>query len=92
MNIDLKGTIKLVFPERKVNDKLSIREAVLTIDEETKYPQDISIQAINTKMSLLDGFKTGDKVIVKCNLKGYSANDKYFVQLTLWDITNKNRE
>lgn len=91
MNIDLKGVIKVIFNEVQITDNLSKKEFVVTIDGDSKYPQDICIQAINTKIDLLKEYKTGDLVIVKCNLKGKESKSKYYNQISLWEIQNKNR-
>ena len=88
MNVELQGTLKVIFDEVQISDNLSKKEVVITIDENTTYPQDISIQAINSKIDLLKNFKMGEKVIVKCNLKGKASNGKYFNHLNIWDITH----
>ena len=41
--MNLKGTIKLINNPQKVSDKLTKQQMVLTIDEDTKYPQNIAI-------------------------------------------------
>lgn len=91
MNVELKGVVKLLLDKVQINDNLEKREIVVTIEEDTQYPQDIIVQAINTKIDLLNGFKAGDLVIVKCNLKGRESKGKYYNQLNLWEIQNKNR-
>jgi hypothetical protein len=89
MNVDLKGTIKVIYAEKQVTETLKKRELVITIEEDTQYPQDIIVQAINNKVDLLNDFKEGFKVQAKCNLKGKATTDgKYFNQMTLWEITN----
>jgi hypothetical protein len=55
--------------------------------------QDIVIQANNSKIEKLKGVEVGNKVIVKCSLRGNSTKDgKYFNQLVLWDIENKTKQ
>lgn len=91
MAIDLKGIVKAIFPEVKVSDNFSKKEFVITIDETTKYPQDIIIQAVNTSIEKLEGVKVGNKITCRCNLKGKMTKEgKYFNQITLWTLENKS--
>jgi hypothetical protein len=93
MTIELTGTLKVIFAKETVSDnKLDKQNIVVTIDENTDYPQDIIVQAVNKKIETLTSanVKIGDKVIVKCNLKGKENKNKagfYFNQLDLWNIT-----
>jgi len=87
MNVELKGILKVIFAEEKINDTLSKKEIVITVDGDTQYPQDIVCQAINKQIDLLDNtFKMGDSVTATCNLRGREKNGKYFNQLALWSI------
>jgi hypothetical protein len=87
MNVELKGTLKLISAEEKINDGLSKKELVVTIDEDTQYPQDIICQALNKSIELITAdFKMGDRVSVNCNLRGKASNGKYYNQLILWSI------
>lgn len=87
MNIELRGTLKTIFTEQKINDNLSKKEIVVTIDEDTKYPQDIICQAVNQKIDMLKDFQMGDKVAVKCDLRGKGNKDgRYFNNLSIWEI------
>ncbi len=93
MIVELKGTLKVVFAEKQINETLKKREIVITIDEDTQYPQDVIVQSINNKTDLLKDFKEGFKVQVKCNLKGSATADgRYFNQLNLWEINNIGRK
>lgn len=86
MQLELKGTVKEVFSKQKINDKLDRMDIVVTVDENTKYPQDIISQAINKRIELINGIKVGDSVIVKCNVRGKGTNGKYYNQLDIWDV------
>ncbi len=93
MTIDLKGTIKVIYAEKVITENLKKVDMVVTIDENTEYPQDIVIQVLNTKIDLLKNFQSGFKVLVKCNIKGKAnADGKYFNQLNMWEITNIGRQ
>lgn len=87
MNVELNGTIKLVFAEVQINDNLSKKEVVITIDEDTQWPQDICVQALNGKIDLIKDITTGSKARLFVNLKGGKpVNGKYYNQLNLWSI------
>lgn len=86
MNVILKGSIKLIFEQVFVNDNLSKKEVVITIDEDTQYPQDIKVQALNSKADLFNELKNGEKVSVTCYLKGSLSNGKYFFQFNVLSV------
>lgn len=88
MKIQLNGTLKAIFAEEKISDKLSKKEIVVTIDEDTQYPNDISCQAINGKIDMLDSFKMGDKVSVVCDLRGKANTNsgKYYNNIVVLEI------
>lgn len=93
MNVELKGVVKAIFEEKQINDNLSKKEFVVTIDGDTEYPQDIIIEAVNTKIDKLRGLAIGNKVIAKCNLRGRETKDgRYFNQIALWDLENKTNQ
>ena len=93
MIVELKGSVKKLLTEKQVSDNFSKKEFVVTIDEDGKYPQDIIIQAANSKIDLLKNIVVGNKVIVRCSLKGNEAKDgRYYLQLSLWEIENKTAQ
>jgi hypothetical protein len=48
--MELRGTIKVIAEPVKVSDKLTKQQMVLTIEEDTKYPQNIAIEFLNDKL------------------------------------------
>jgi hypothetical protein len=88
---NLKGTLKTVKDARKVSDKFTIREFVVT-DDSGQYPQVIQFQATQDKCSIMDDFKEGDSVNVYFNLRGRewtSPKDgevKVFNTLEAWKV------
>ena len=93
MNIEFRGTVKKLFEEKRIADNFCKREFVIAIDEDTNFPQEIMIQAANSKIDLLKGLNVGNKVIAKCSLKSNQSKDgKYFIQLNLWQIENKTNQ
>lgn len=87
MNVIIKGTLKIIFQEQQVNDRLSKKEIVVTTDEDTKYPQDLIVQALNREIEKLDPFKMGQMVQVTADLRGRESNGRYYNQLVLRDIS-----
>jgi hypothetical protein len=93
MTIELKGTIVAIMTEKQVTDNFSKQEFVIRIDEETDYPNEILVQATNTKIGLLKGVAINNKVLIKCNLGGKKTKDgKWFNQLSVWAIENKTNQ
>jgi hypothetical protein len=87
MNVELKGVLKVIFAEEKVNDRMSKKEIVVTIDGDTEYPQDIICQAVNKNIEKIDAsFKMGDTVTVKCDLRGRESKGRYYNHFNLFDI------
>lgn len=86
----LNGVMKVVNPTIQVSDKFSKREFVVT-DNSEMYPQDIAMQLVKDKCSLLDGVNPGDNVEVEFNLKGREWTSpqgevKYFNSLEAWKV------
>ena len=88
MTIEIKGTVKVLNQTEQVTDKFAKKEVVVTIDAGSNYPQHISIQAINDKISLLDSVNVGDSVTIVANLNGKLApsNGKYYNTLTIFKL------
>jgi hypothetical protein len=86
--MELRGTIKVILDAVKVNDKLTKQQMVLTIDEDTKYPQNIAIEFLNEKLDLVKKQSIGNKVAVAVNLRGNEYNGKYYNNIVGWRVTN----
>lgn len=86
MNIELKGTIKFVSNVDKISDKLIKKQVVVTIEEDTQYPQQIIVEAINKKIEELEGYLVNDYVTVVANLRGRENKGKYYISLSLVSI------
>jgi len=87
MQVELRGTVTVIYSEEKINENLDKKEIVITVDEKTEYPQDIIVEAINKQIKLLQDIKVGDSVVAKCNLRGKkSSNGKHYNKLNVWEI------
>lgn len=84
MSLEITGKIKAVFKEQIFESGFKKREFVITTNEQ--YPQDIKLEFIKDKCSLLDKFKQSQDVKVSFNLRGSEFNGKYYVNLNAWRI------
>ena len=89
MTIEIKGTVKVLNQTEQVTDKFAKREVVVTIDQGSNYPQHISIQANNDKISLLDSVEVGDSVTIVANLNGRESKGRYYNSLTIFKLTKE---
>ncbi len=89
MVVELKGKIKVIYDVEVFSEALSKREIVITIDNDKQYPQDITCQALNKKLPIIDKIQVGDNAIVKCDIRGKETKGKYYNQLVIWDIIKK---
>lgn len=86
----LKGTIKVIKDVEQISDSFKKREFVVT-ETSGQYPQDILLQTVQDRTSLLDGKNVGDVVNVSFNLRGreWTSPDgtvRYFNSLDAWKI------
>lgn len=88
--MEVTGTLKVVEATNRVSDKFQKRDFVVTIEENTPYPQHIPMQVKQDKCSLLDSIPVGSKVRVQFNMQGKEWNGpqgtKYFLTLDAWRI------
>ena len=86
MTIEIKGTVKELYETKQITEKFAQKEVVVTIDQTSNYPQHISIQANNDKISLLDSVEVGDSVTIVANLNGKEAKGRYYNSLTIFKL------
>jgi hypothetical protein len=92
MVVNLHGTLKEKRKPKVITDNLEIAEFVLNIDEDTDYPQPLLINAINDKIQILNKYAVGEKLMVRCHLRGREKEGRYYNSVTMFDMMNKNRE
>lgn len=86
MAYDLTGKLKLVRDAQTFGAKgFTKREFVVTV-EDGKYPQDICLECVQDKVSLLDGLKEGQMVTVTFDIRGREYNGRYFNNLQAWRV------
>jgi single-strand DNA-binding protein len=80
----ITATINKIGDPQQVTEKLTKRDLVLNVGD--KYPQTPSVEFINDKGDLLDGFNVGDTVKVYFNLRGREYNGRYYTSLDGWKV------
>ena len=88
--MNIKGTIKLIGETQAFDSGFTKRQIVVTTQEQ--YPQDLAIEFVKDKTSILDMFKSGDVVDVAINLRGNEYNGKYYVNLQGWKINKEGSD
>lgn len=87
--MELQGTVKKLLDTQTFGSGFQKREMILLTQEQ--YPQPISIEFLQDKISLLDGLSEGDEVKVSINIRGREWTSpqgevKYFNSITGWRI------
>ena len=84
MSYEVSGKLKVKKDTQTFSSGFEKREFVITTDE--KFPQDIKLEFVKDKCSLLDSFDVGQDVKVSWNLRGNEYGGKYYVNLQAWRI------
>jgi hypothetical protein len=82
---DLTGKIKLVQDLKTFDSGFTKREMVVTV-EDGKYPQEINIEFVQDKITLLDNLQVGQQVTVTFDIRGREYNGRYFNNLQGWKV------
>ena len=69
MAYDLTGKIKIIQEPKTFDSGFTKREMVVIV-EDGKYPQEINIEFVQEKVSLLDSLQTGQTVTVTFDIRG----------------------
>lgn len=85
MSYELTGKIKLIQETQTFNSGFTKREMVVTV-EDGNYPQDINLEFLKDKISLLDDLSVGQTVTVSFDIRGREYNGRYFNNLVGWKI------
>ena len=84
MDLQLKGKIKVILDTQTFDSGFQKREFVVTTSEQ--YPQDVKLEFLKDKCSLLDGVAVNTEVNVFFNVRGNEYNCKYYVNLQAWKM------
>jgi len=85
MKYELTGKVKLVQEPQTFASGFTKREVVVIV-EDGKYPQDISLEFLQDKVSLLDDLSEGQELKVFFDIRGREYNERYFNNLVGWKI------
>jgi hypothetical protein len=85
MAYDLTGKVKLIQEPQTFASGFTKREVVVTV-EDGKYPQDINLEFLQDKVSLLDTVAEGQEIKVFFDIRGREYNGRYFNNLVGWKI------
>ena len=85
MSYDLTGVVKVIRDAQTFGSGFTKREFVVTV-EDGKYPQDIALECVQDKCSLLDNISIGQEVIATFDIRGREYNDRYFNNLQCWKL------
>lgn len=91
MAYDLTGKIKLIQEAKTFDSGFTKREMVVIV-EDGKYPQEINLEFVQDKVSLLDNLQVGQEVTVTFDIRGREYNGRYFNNLQGWKIAAPGNE
>ena len=91
--MQITGKIHEIGTTENVTDSFKKRAVIIEyIENNPQYPEYISIEAVQDKCAVLDGYSVGDNVEVFFNLKGRPHTNRntgvknYYNQIQLWKI------
>ena len=91
MAYELTGKIKLIQEPKTFDSGFTKREMVVIV-EDGKYPQEINLEFVQDKVSLLEALQPGQEVTVSFDIRGREYNGRYFNNLQGWKITMAGSE
>lgn len=87
MAYELTGKIKLIQDPRTFDSGFTKREMVVIVDD-GRYPQEINLEFVQDKVSLLDNLQPGQEVTVSFDIRGREYNGRYFNNLQGWKVVS----
>ena len=84
MSYQLTGTIKMIGDVQTFASGFSKRDFVVITEE--RFPQEIKLECLKEKASLLDSLAEGQRVTVHFDIGGREYNGRHFVNLNAWKI------
>lgn len=85
MEHQITGRIKVILDLQTFDSGFSKREFVITTQEQ--YPQDVKLELIRDRTSLIEQFNVGDTVTTSFNVRGNEYNGRYYVNLQAWRVS-----
>ncbi len=85
MSYELTGKVKLVQEPQTFASGFTKREVVITV-EDGQYAQDINLEFLQDKVSLLDNVSEGQELTATFDIRGREYNGRYFNNLVGWKL------
>jgi hypothetical protein len=91
MGMETTGRIHALFETQQKTERFRLREFVLELSENPRYPQYVMFQLTNDRCEALDEFAVGDEVKVEFSLRGREwkspqGETRYFNSLDVWKV------
>ena len=88
--MEITGKIIVIGQTETVGSAGTFKKRQLVVATEEQYSQQVAIDFVQDKTSLLDNFSLGDSVAVGINIRGNEYQGRYFVSLNGWKINKQN--
>tara|TARA_Y100000310_G_scaffold121116_1_gene119929 strand:+ start:12554 stop:12904 length:351 start_codon:yes stop_codon:yes gene_type:complete len=99
LSLEIIGDVEGIDPTNVISDKFQKQELHLVASDNPQYEQCLTVEAKQEKCdSLFDGLQVGDRVKVRCNLRGRKVdkNDgnppRYFNSIECWGIEKLEKQ
>lgn len=94
--LTISGIVKVIHDEKKINDKFKTRDFVVTFDEQTRYPQHVTLTLKNDNLHKIHGIKPGNTITCEIAIRGREWNNpngvKYFNTIECLNLASANAE
>lgn len=92
MSLEINGKITDVLPVQSGTSKAGRewQKQEFVIETDDQFPKKVCFTLFGDKISLLNGFNTGDEVAVAFNLESREFNDRWFHNVNAWRINKLN--
>ena len=91
MGYHVTGRLHAIFDAQQKTERFRVREFVLELSENPRYPQYVQFQLTGDRCESIDGYSVGDEVTVEFSLRGREwqsprGETRYFNSLDVWTI------
>lgn len=88
--MEIIGKIIVIGQTETVGSAGTFKKRQLVVATEEQYSQQVAIDFVQDKTSLLDNYSLGESVVVGINIRGNEYQGRYFVSLNGWKINKQN--
>lgn len=91
MGYQVNGRLHAIFEAQQKTERFRVREFVLELAENPRYPQLVQFQLTGDRCEAIDEYKVGDDVRVEFSLRGREwqsprGETRYFNSLDVWTV------